>query len=161
MSVSRRFFLVTSAAAISVLSSMPAIAGGTVVDVSLWDNPDQEMTMGLGYAMGGDQSLANMGVRASTTEVPAGSVTFKVTNDSKDIEHEMVVAPVESGTPLPYNADIERVIEDEVDNLGEVSELEPGQSGEVTLDMTPGEYILYCNVPQHYAAGMWTLLTVK
>jgi uncharacterized cupredoxin-like copper-binding protein len=27
--------------------------------------------------------------------------------------------------------------------------------------LKPGRYILYCNIPGHYALGMWTLLTVK
>jgi len=44
--------------------------------------------------------------------------------------------------------------------LGEVSELDPGASGELGIDLAKGSYILYCNVPGHYMAGMWTILTV-
>ncbi len=39
-------------------------------------------------------------------------------------------------------------------------ETEPGESGQVTLHLNPGTYILFCNIPGHYAMGMWTLLKV-
>ena len=35
-----------------------------------------------------------------------------------------------------------------------------GSAGWVTLDLAPGRYELVCNLPGHYAAGMYTLLTV-
>ena len=34
--------------------------------------------------------------------------------------------------------------------LGEVSELDPGKSGTLTLTIKPGKYLLVCNVPGHY-----------
>ena len=45
--------------------------------------------------------------------------------------------------------------------LGEVSELDPGKSGTLTLKLDPGTYMLFCNIPGHYMAGMWTTVTVK
>lgn len=62
---------------------------------------------------------------------------------------------------LPYNKAENKVIEDDAGHLGEVAELEPGQNGALTLTLKPGQYILYCNIPGHYALGMWTLFTVK
>ena len=44
---------------------------------------------------------------------------------------------------------------------GEVPELQPGTSGKVTLQLKPGVYQLFCNVPGHYAAGQRTTITVK
>ena len=48
-----------------------------------------------------------------------------------------------------------------VDALGEVPERKPGQSGEITLDLTKGTYMLVCNIAGHYRAKMYTMLTVK
>ena len=45
-------------------------------------------------------------------------------------------------------------------SLGKVAELEPGQDGSLTLTLTPGTYAVYCNVPRHCNAGMWTILTL-
>lgn len=111
--------------------------------------------------MGSNMSMVTMGVKIDVAEVPAGEVTFQVTNDSKNMIHEMVLAPVaDVSKPLPYISDQEKVDEDAAGHLGEVAELEIGQSGALTMTLKPGKYILYCNIPGHYAMGMWTLLTV-
>ena len=38
--------------------------------------------------------------------------------------------------------------------------MQPGATKALTLDLKPGTYLLVCNLPGHYAAGMWTVLTV-
>jgi uncharacterized cupredoxin-like copper-binding protein len=62
---------------------------------------------------------------------------------------------------LPYVADENRVDEDKAGDKGEVSELDPGASGSLAVDLKPGKYVLICNVPGHFASGMWTEFTVK
>lgn len=148
---------------LSLALSAPAPAHDAVIKVSLWDKGGEaEMPTGLGMGMGGDMSKATMGIKVSMNAVEAGKVTFDVTNDSKDAVHEMVVGPIKSeNDKLPYNASENEVDEDSMGDLGEVSELDPGQSGSLTLNMKPGKYILYCNISGHYVAGMWTVLTVK
>jgi uncharacterized cupredoxin-like copper-binding protein len=112
--------------------------------------------------MGGNMSNMMMGVEVDAKTVPAGTVTFEVINDSKDMIHEMVVAPfADLNTPLPYDDNLQKVDEDAAGHLGEVAELEPGQSGALRLTLKPGRYILYCNIAGHYAVGMWTLITVS
>lgn len=44
--------------------------------------------------------------------------------------------------------------------IAEASELRPHVSETVTVNMTPGTYILYFNIAGHYMMGMWTLVTV-
>lgn len=148
------------------LAAHAALADGSVVTVSLWDKGDASMDnmdsmAPMMMSSGADMSMATMGVTADTATVPAGEVTFNVTNDSKDLVHEMIVAPVVSaGTPLPYDSEEMRVDEDAAAALGEVEELEPGEAGSVSLHLKPGTYLLFCNIPGHYQMGMWTLLTV-
>jgi uncharacterized cupredoxin-like copper-binding protein len=87
---------------------------------------------------------------------------FNVTNDSKDMVHEMVISPIKDDkTPLPYDKTGNKVDEDAAGHLGEVAELEHGKNGSLTINMKPGRYILYCNIAGHYVLGMWTLITVK
>ena len=38
--------------------------------------------------------------------------------------------------------------------------IDPGSIGWVTLNLPPGTYELLCNLPGHYAAGMYTELTI-
>lgn len=156
-----RRMIVAAIAVSPFLAGLPAFADTTIA-VSLWDKPGMDMAAGLGHGMGGDMSKTNMGITLSTSEVAAGTVTLDATNDSKDMIHEMVMAPLTSPDDvLAYKADLDKVDEDAAIHLGEVAELEPGQKGALTLDLKPGQYILYCNIPGHYMAGMWTVLTVK
>ncbi|KFE35540.1 hypothetical protein [Thioclava atlantica] len=170
MSLTRRAALALALAALPALSITPAMAADSVVKVSLWDKGDMSMdTLGkvppMGFAMVGaaeKDKTATMGVTVTPDAVPAGKVTFEVTNDSKGTIHEMIVSPVKDmSTPLPYIDDEMRVDEDAAGHLGEVSELDPGASGALTLNLKPGSYILFCNIPGHYVLGMWTLFTVK
>lgn len=154
------------AAAVLAFLGSAALAADTTVHVSLVDKgPDSVMMdemhqFGMGM-MKGDVSMAMMSIVVDQAEVPAGKVTFEVTNTSKDLIHEMVLSPVASkDAVLPYSADLAKVDEDAAGHLGEVAELDPGKSGALTLDMKPGLYVLYCNIPGHFVGGMWTLLTV-
>ena len=115
----------------------------------------------LGMPGAANMATATMGIKLDMTEIPAGEITFKATNDSTGMIHEMVLAPVaDLNTPLPYDTANEKVDEDAAGHLGEVAELDPGASGALTLTLEPGTYILYCNIPGHYVLGMWTTFTV-
>jgi uncharacterized cupredoxin-like copper-binding protein len=147
--------------AAAILVAAPAFAG-TTVSVSLWDQgSDAAMPTDLGYGMGGDMSKATMGIDISPKTVEAGHVTFNVTNASKDTIHEMILAPLTSSSEkLPYIANENRVDEEKAGHLGEVSELDPGASGELGVTLKPGTYLVYCNIPGHFVAGMWATLKV-
>ena len=136
-----------------------AASAATIVKVELWDKgAEAEMPMGMTYAMPmPEMSKATMGIRAVPASAPAGVVSFKVTNTSKDTVHEMIVMYMADPTkPLPYIDKESRVDEDKAGDKGEVSELDPGASGSLTVALKPGKYLLICNVVGHFAAGMWT-----
>lgn len=148
-----------AAFALAGLSAGTAFAA-TVVNVSLWDK-GAGATMGtdMMYATPGakDIKAATMGIKVSAPSAPAGVVTFHVTNDFKDTIHEMIVMYLaDPSQPLPYVVADSRVDEDKAGDKGEVSELDPGASGSLTVALKPGKYLLICNVAGHYAAGMWT-----
>jgi uncharacterized cupredoxin-like copper-binding protein len=159
----KKLLLPVAILVMAVAAAGPSQAAGSVVNLALWDKgADMTQATNLGLGMGGDMSKATMGISATPDTVKPGEVTFEVLNASKDTIHEMIVAKVKDiKKPLPYIANEERVDEDKEGDLGEVSELDPGKSGALRLELKPGTYILYCNVPGHYAAGMWTIFTVK
>lgn len=147
-----------------VLAAGQAAAGGTI-HASLWDNGGtMDMSKSMGMMMGSkmDMMKAPMAIKIDKNIVTAGKVTFVVKNISKETIHEMLVAPVkDKDTLLPFVEADNKVNEEKSGDLGEVSELDPGKSGTLTLDLKPGLYVLFCNVPGHYSAGMWTMITVK
>lgn len=157
----RSLFIALMAAGSVAALSQPSSAT-EIVNISLTDKgAAMEMPKTLGMDMGADMSKATMNVVADKTQVKAGDVTFNVTNNSKDLIHEMLVAPADPAKPLPFVDKDFRVDEEAAKDLGEVSELDPGKSGSLTITLAPGTYILFCNVAGHYMSGMWTLITVQ
>jgi uncharacterized cupredoxin-like copper-binding protein len=106
-------------------------------------------------------AVKNMEMKPDRTSAPAGPVTFQVHNASKSLVHEMIVVKTDqSPDALPYDQKQNEVNEDKIKSLGEVSELQPGKSGSLTLELKPGAYLLFCNQAGHLHGGMWTRLDV-
>jgi uncharacterized cupredoxin-like copper-binding protein len=102
-----------------------------------------------------------MGISTDSPTVKAGKITFNVENDSDSLVHEMLVVKVAGfDDSLPYDENANKIIEDRVADFGEVSELEPHQSGVLTVNLKPGKYLLICNIPGHYKANMYAELLV-
>ena len=153
---------VFTALALFAFASSAQAGTDTTVDVTLWDKgADAEMASDHGIGMTGGKMPATMGIKISKQKVKAGEVTFEVSNTSKDSIHEMVVLPYKDGEKIPYVADELRIDEEAAGHLGEVSELDPGQSGALRIALKPGKYALVCNIPGHYMNGMWAILTVE
>ena len=128
-----------------------------------WSGPGQGPTgtsPGPGM-MGPGMMMGMMAVRINQPSVKAGAVRFDVTNWSRGMLHEMLVVAVDNPqAPLPYDYSQAKVAEDQVKVLGDTGDLQPGASYTLDVTLTPGSYLLICNVPGHYAAGMVTPLSV-
>ncbi len=93
--------------------------------------------------------------------VKAGSATFVVHNDAMSEEHEMVLVKLKSADEtIPVDTAKNRIDEKKLKSVGEVSDLKPRKNGMLKAKLTPGTYLLFCNIKGHYAAGMQARLTV-
>lgn len=109
-----------------------------------------------------DPAISGMQIKAEPMTVKAGRVTVTAVNQSKDLVHEVLVIPAPSdGKALPYDTKTASIVEKRAHAKGEVSDLKPGAHGSVTLSLAPGIYLLVCNQPGHYKAGMFTKLVVE
>jgi uncharacterized cupredoxin-like copper-binding protein len=107
------------------------------------------------------ESHEKMGAELSQSTVPAGPTEFVVTNAAAKSGHEAVVIKLDhKGETLTVDPGTDRVDEKKLTSLGEVSKLKPGQSGTLKVNLTPGDYMVFCNYKGHYTAGMWAPLTV-
>jgi uncharacterized cupredoxin-like copper-binding protein len=61
---------------------------------------------------------------------------------------------------VPYDETNGRVKESALGGVTELGDLEPGTSGALTMDLKSGTYMLFCNLPGHFKAGMYHVLTV-
>jgi uncharacterized cupredoxin-like copper-binding protein len=138
--ISRRLLVALLTTGLLAAVSHPSLAAATI-KVSLTDlGAAREMPNNLGMGMGGDMSRTTMAITVDKAKVKAGDITFEVTNNSKEMIHEMLVAPAADPVkPLPFVAADSRVDEEASKDLGEVSELDPGKSGwlTITLNRTP------------------------
>jgi uncharacterized cupredoxin-like copper-binding protein len=106
-------------------------------------------------------AVKSMEMKPDRTSAPAGHVTFQVHNASTSLIHEMIVVKTDAPpSALPYDKKKNEVDEDKIKSLGEVSELPPGKSGNLSLDLKPGAYLLFCNQAGHLQGGMWTRFEV-
>ncbi len=90
------------------------------------------------------------------TEISAGTVTFEVKNEGT-LVHEMVVIKTDKGA-ANLGTDGEA---DESGAVDEVADLPVGESKTLELVLAAGKYALVCNLPGHYAGGMYADFTVK
>ena len=103
---------------------------------------------------------------------PAGKVTFAAIN-AGSIPHTFFVARTDLA-PDALPTDDEGAVDvqgEDIALIDELAEIEPTGSDEVTLDLTSGKYVLFCNLPpeetmhgghpSHYAQGMSAAFTVE
>lgn len=117
----------------------------TVVKVTLWDQGESSMEGAgmhapLGLAVdGADPAMATMGVTLDVQEVPAGEITFKITNDSREFYHAVTISPVaDPPTLLPYLTEENRVDEAAAMVAANLGELRPHDFKAKTTTLTPG-----------------------
>jgi len=92
-----------------------------------------------------------------------GPTTIEAPNEGS-VEHELVLFKTNMDpAKLPTEADGE-VDEEKLDEIaeeaGEVPDVEAGETKSGKFHLTPGKYVMFCNLPGHYAQGMYGTLTV-
>lgn len=96
----------------------------------------------------------------SADSVPAGEVTFKIENASDITVHEFVVVQSDLlATEIPVGEDL-LVDESLFTPVDEVEDIPAGEKAELTVTLTPGHYVLLCNIAGHYKLGMHADFTV-
>src|SRR5690606_41425765 len=103
--------------------------------------------------------LGEWSVLPEPDSVGAGSVTFRIRNDGL-IPHELSVFRTDE------RADELPVVGGAADGgfplaVASSGELAPEEEREWTLALTEGAYVLLCNLPAHYEAGMYVPFTVE
>ena len=125
-------------------------------------------------ACGGDEetvsiTLQEFSIGADPASIPAGSVTFEVTNDGPNDVHEFVVIATDLDvTELPTVEDgsVDETGEG-MEVTGEIEDIPVGETQSVTLELEAGNYALICNIydadedEAHYQEGMRTPFTVE
>ena len=114
-------------------------------------------------------SLAEWAVQTSVSSVAAGDIYFLVDNLGPADPHEFVVIRADLPIDQLPTDDTGFVPEDQVDVIGEIEPFTPASAASMVLNLTPGRYLLICNVVEleegewesHYLEGMRTEFIVE
>ena len=108
-----------------------------------------------------DVGLIEFAVEPSVDSVPAGTVTFNVSSDGAIFHNFKVVATDLSPDALPVDDALFAVDEEQVDVVASTADLDPGEQETLTVELAAGSYVLICNIPTHFQAGMTVAFTVE
>ena len=136
---------------------------GQLINVALGD-------MGMSRMMGGlAPRNVQMRLVANPSQIKSGEVSIAVSNLGWR-KHELVVLPLADGAVAGDRVPNSQGKIDEAGALGEASKncgqgtgegIEAGAVSWVTLNLKPGRYEFVCNLPNHYADGMWQEIVVS
>jgi uncharacterized cupredoxin-like copper-binding protein len=89
----------------------------------------------------------------AVSSVKTGKVTFIARNVGR-VPHELMIErmPIKFDAPMQPNEDSAQ---------GMIADMTTGQSGRMSVRLTPGTYMLFCNAPGHYALGQHILFKVS
>ena len=142
--------------------SAPGSLPGHIVNVTLAD-------MGMTRMMGGTAPLGtHMMLRASPATIPTGQITVVVSNLGWRT-HELVILPLLGRAAAGHREPGSDAKVAETGSLGEASNscgsgtgngIRSGSVSWTTVTLSPGRYELICNLPNHYADGMYQELVV-
>jgi uncharacterized cupredoxin-like copper-binding protein len=112
-----------------------------------------------------NSSVADFSIKLDRTTVPAGKMTFQVSNLGPSF-HEFVILKTNhpaDNLPIIRQEGYRRAAEDAMGDVhvAELGGIKVGSSKDLTTTLTPGHYVIVCNLPTHYKLGMRTALTVK
>jgi uncharacterized cupredoxin-like copper-binding protein len=107
----------------------------------------------------GDFYFSPAGATAS-----AGKTTIEAPNEGS-VEHELVLFKTNmdpAKLPTEANGEVDEEKLDEVaEEAGEIADVEAGDTKAEKFNLKPGTYVMFCNLPGHYAQGMYGTVTVK
>ena len=142
--------------------AVPALAG-TVIDATLTNMGGPMMRRPGNGVMGGMMRLS-----LDRSNVSNGQVTFLAINGG-NVNHELIILPLPTDQIVGTRRIGADAKVDEAGSLGEASStcaqgsgqgIAPGAQSWVTVTLPAGRYEVICNLPGHYAAGMYAQLTV-
>lgn len=127
-----------------LLSAAAAFGDPTVIEVGMTNQPDGTQFMTL-----------------SRASVHAGPAVLRVSNRSTNMVHEFLIVPTDlDPSAFPMKEDESEVDEDKLKGVKELADLDPGATGEMRMMLRSGRYVMFCNQPGHFKAGMFAVLAV-
>jgi uncharacterized cupredoxin-like copper-binding protein len=102
-------------------------------------------------------SMTEFKFTPANPELARGKLEITATNKGKT-SHELILLKTDADpSKLPKTGKGVSVKK----SVGEIPAVAPGDSGVRTFALKPGNYVMVCNLPGHYDAGMYGSLIVR
>lgn len=152
--------------ALSAVAAALAAGCGSDSGTTTTTENESEAAATAGGGAGGATLSIKMGeffFGPKNTAAHAGPTTIEAPNEGS-VEHELVVFktnmdPAKLPTEAGGGVDEEKMDKIAV-SAGEIPDVEAGETKSAQFELTPGRYVIFCNLPGHYASGMYGTLTV-
>lgn len=106
-------------------------------------------------------TMSEFSVEAAPGSTTSGQIVFNLNNEGA-VLHELLIIRTEAAQDaLPIKSGAVDEANPGLDVVGEILNVNGGDSGNVTAPLPAGNYVLLCNIPGHYNAGMHTAFTVQ
>ena len=110
-----------------------------------------------------DVTMRDFAIKVSRHSVPAGKVLLHVTNDGPSTHEINVDLSRYAAADLPLQTDGLTAAEDApgLERIDSIEQVNLRHAGDMTLDLKPGRYVLWCNLEGHYLGGMHEAFDVR
>ena len=109
-------------------------------------------------------TLKDFSIALATTGIKAGDVTFSIKNTGPSVHEFVVIKTDDQSGSLPTTVENGVKIVDEeaqgLEGVDEVEDIANGDTEALEVHLDPAHYVVICNIPGHYIAGMHTDFTV-
>ncbi len=103
-------------------------------------------------------ALEDFTLTSDAVSASAGEITFAAQNLGSTPHELLVVRTDLAPDALPANGEVD---ETDLEIVVRLSDIETGMSVAGVVELEPGDYVLLCNVPGHYALGMSAAFTLE
>jgi uncharacterized cupredoxin-like copper-binding protein len=150
---------------VAIAAIFIAGCGGDSGTTTTTENENEAATAGGGAEATLTIKMGDFYFSPKNATAKAGLTTIEAPNEGA-MEHELVLFKTNMNPaklPTEANGDVDEEKLDEskaADEAGEIADVEPGETKSEEFNLTPGKYVMFCNIPGHYAQGMYGTLTV-
>lgn len=103
-------------------------------------------------------TMKDFSLAATPATFSAGDITFGIQNDGPSAHEFVIIRTDDVPDALPVENGL--IPEDQIDLVDEAEDIAPGTNTSLSVNLEAGSYVLVCNLPTHYGAGMHAAFTV-
>jgi hypothetical protein len=160
--MSRPHRLILSGVVLVLAVGLLAACGGDDDDDAAGDTSTPVVSEGDGHedpATTVGVALEDFSLTPDVSSAPHGEITFAAQNLGATPHELLVIRTDLAADALPVDG--AEVDESGLDVVVRLSDIAPGMSVAGEVELEPGSYVLFCNVPGHYGLGMTAGFTLE